>query len=213
MGNHLSCVSLGRIRIHKPSKSSSPEPPIPSNIVTLVDCEASSVHELRSPLTAADAMLEFPGYFLGNMPSSAPGADGISRSRVCAISADEKLRSSQIYLLLPMHRLNTRFSLQEMAFFEELNSLCINNEKQGLTSSFPPNKAAPPVRDDTLRSLDGHSLLTMKKLCVKGFQSMEFHSQNLSDNVDVRLNERKTLPKSKSWIPKLETVAEYDHAR
>ncbi|MCO5558585.1 hypothetical protein L7F22_012170 [Adiantum nelumboides] len=109
MGSHFSCISPAAS-----SNFASSEPAI-----NFLNCETGAISQLEGPLTAAEAMMEFPAQFLCCFLSAAACTD--RGWRICAVPSDEELQSAELYLLLPMHRFNTRFSLEEVAGFATLD--------------------------------------------------------------------------------------------
>ncbi|MCO5558586.1 hypothetical protein L7F22_012171 [Adiantum nelumboides] len=207
MGSHVSCISPAAS-----SNSASSEPAI-----NFLNCKTGAISQLEGPLTAAEAMMEFPAQFLCCFSSAAACAD--RGRRICAVPADEELQSAELYLLLPMHRLNTRFSLEEVAAFATLDEAarkCLGKQakyckgaaiSQSKVAPFPaPAAAAAAAASEALhRSIAESAGLAM--LRGGSFKRLEGRS-GVQD--DVRGAVRGLhMCMSKSWMPKLQTVNEY----
>ncbi|GFQ02126.1 hypothetical protein PHJA_002356500 [Phtheirospermum japonicum] len=69
------------------------------------------IRQFRQPVKAAELMLESPNYFLVNSKSFNIGR------RFAALSADEDLEFGNLYLMLPMRRLNSIITAADAAVF------------------------------------------------------------------------------------------------
>ncbi|KAI5072812.1 hypothetical protein GOP47_0012918 [Adiantum capillus-veneris] len=199
MGNHFSCMSpsasINRLQYAAESQCIS--------AINLLHWETGALSQLRGRLTAAEAMMEFPAQFLCPF-SSAPSASPNCGRRICAVPADEELQAAELYLLLPMDRLNTRFSTEELAGFAELEAAWKCHGKQGGANIFSQSKVAPfpasPASDAYMQ------LGSMAESSVIKLRGRPFYKLRLEGAAAGR---RQVMCRSKSWMPKLETVNEH----
>ncbi|KAH7416560.1 hypothetical protein KP509_14G096600 [Ceratopteris richardii] len=210
MGNHLSCVSPlpsnASKRLHDSSTSLSDPPPSQLFFFTV---RSATFSELQGPLTAAEAMLEYPGQFLSLMPNLDSIYAGGSAPRVAALPADKELEPSQLYLLLHMDRLNSRFSLPEIHYFKTLKATQRASRAQTFNYPIPGSKVVPA--DDNYAAPTGQAFTELgfqfKSFHFNGFQDM--NTAHDSDHVQKQPVQCLHLRKAKSWMPTLETVDEY----
>ncbi|MCO5558582.1 hypothetical protein L7F22_012167 [Adiantum nelumboides] len=132
--------------------------------------------------------------------------------RICAIPADDELQSVELYLLLPMHRLNTRFSSEEVAAFATLDEAAQKCHGKQATyckgAAISHSKVAPfpaaAASEAMHRSIAESAGLAM----TRGGSFKVLEGRRVQD--DVRGPVRGFhMCRSKSWMPKLETVNEY----
>ncbi|KAI5072810.1 hypothetical protein GOP47_0012916 [Adiantum capillus-veneris] len=204
MGNHLACMSpAASNRLHAAANSE-------CRFIKFLNCETGTLSRLEGPLTAAEAMMEFPAQFVCSFSSAA--ASGSCGRRICGLSADEELQAAELYLLLPMHRRNTRFSMEEMAAFAKLEAAwkCSGRQvskgaaiSQSKVVPFP----APPASDAMqIASILGEGVfVNLKSRSVKQLEMASLHGPLQVGGV----GSRQVMCRSKSWMPKLETVNEY----
>ncbi|MCO5558583.1 hypothetical protein L7F22_012168 [Adiantum nelumboides] len=199
MGSHFSCISPAAS-----SNSASSEPAI-----NFLNCNTEAISQLEGPLTA---MMEFPVKFQCCFLSATACAD---RGRhICVVPANEELQSAELYLLLPMHRLNTRFSLEEVAAFATLDEAarkCHGKQAKyckgaAISQSKVAPFLAPAAASEAMHRLIAESAgLAMMR--GASFKVLEGRS-GVQD--DVRGPVRGLhMCRYKSWMPKLETVNEY----
>ncbi|KAH7416566.1 hypothetical protein KP509_14G097100 [Ceratopteris richardii] len=217
MGNHLSCVSPLPHNTDEPLPPSASEllrpslnaaPDLPENLIFL-DCETATFSKLQGPLTAAEAMLEFPGQFLSLVPDLDSYCVGACGPRISAVPADKELQSSQIYLLLHMKRLNSRFCLREMDFFKSLKATQRSTAKQAFSGRLPGSKVAPLPDDGCIvTSVEAYAelVIQLKASSFNGIRDVTaspdpayVHNQPLQGP---------SLRRTRTWIPGLETVDE-----
>lgn len=185
MGNHLSCMSPAAAPNYK------------RNLIKILHSETSALSEIEGPLTAAEVMMDFPAQFL----CCVSGAVSTGR-RICAVPADEELRASELYILLPMHKLNTRFSADDMAYLAMRASQTCRKSSVGnmVKGSASQSKVAPLPADQISEGFRAHSI---------GSQSFKQSSKNLQEPAPLRMGVHNNMMcRSKSWIPKLETIRE-----
>ncbi|KAK6921657.1 PADRE domain [Dillenia turbinata] len=96
MGNYMSCT-LPILPAIKNSKAAR---------VILPTCE---IRQFREPIKAAELMLEFPSFFLVNSQSLNIGR------RFAPLNADEDLEFGNVYIMLPMKRLNSVVTAADVA--------------------------------------------------------------------------------------------------
>ncbi|MCO5560277.1 hypothetical protein L7F22_013888 [Adiantum nelumboides] len=129
MGAHFSCMYA--------DLSSSDREPILGNsshrVLKVVLAYEGRTCEFSEPVKVAELMLDFPNHFVAeflpdniqHVPSPASAttlrqeamataAIPVHSKRVSPLPADHDAQLSHVYLLLPMHRLNTRLSADEL---------------------------------------------------------------------------------------------------
>ncbi|KAH7416563.1 hypothetical protein KP509_14G096800 [Ceratopteris richardii] len=154
-------------------------------------------------------MLEFPGQFVSLVPNMDSISAGASGPRVAALPADKELEPSQLYLLLHMSRLNSRFSLCEMHSFKSLKPSQKASGGQTFRHPIPGSKVVP-VADDNYPESTGEALAE-PALHLKSPPFNESGDRNTAESADYvpkYLAQYSYLRKPKSWMPALETVDE-----
>ncbi|MCO5567651.1 hypothetical protein L7F22_021345 [Adiantum nelumboides] len=158
--------------------------------------------------------------------------------RATPLPADHEASPGHIYILFPMHRLHTRLSPHESASYEGLlSSYIANSHLQHIISSFKKknlhslmqtssSKVTPlsslHLDDDT--ALPSHLSASYQPLADANLDAdahiddeidlllQHFCSPTSSacpnSNVGSFMNRSGSLVRSKSWIPKLETISE-----
>eukprot|EP00250_Pteridium_aquilinum_P014417 c21974_g1_i2 orf=43-627(+) len=193
MGNHMCMCSAAH-----PQRASD----FSKNLIKFLHCETGAISEFEGPLTAAEVMMEFPAQFICCFSSVI--SSGAAR-RIGAVLADEELRATELYLLLPMHKLNTRFSAEDMAVAAALVSqLCTAGKQSSKGIARSQSKVAPlPASKSCTQSsipeggLSGRSCLSFKTLDAAG----QDHMKNMQGQ-----------GRAKAWVPKLETIRETNAA-
>ncbi|KAG0461272.1 hypothetical protein HPP92_021199 [Vanilla planifolia] len=109
--------------------------------------------------TAAELMLDHPGYFL--VHSSAM----LINRRLFALSADEELELGAIYAMFPMDRLGSPATTADIG-----RLLLLSSGKEGCGEAIRPNPAVPaPETGSKLEEVDDHILIAdfryKKSLC------------------------------------------------
>lgn len=69
---------------------------------------SGEIQQLQEPIKAAELMLEMPGFFVVNTRSLHIGR------RFSALNADEELEFGNVYLMLPMNKLNSAVTAADM---------------------------------------------------------------------------------------------------
>ncbi|KAL8527235.1 hypothetical protein ACS0TY_005206 [Phlomoides rotata] len=85
-----------------------------SNTAKLIDLHRNTLRLVDVPVTAAEIMLEAPGYIVS------PVTDFRRDLRISALKADESLSGGVVYLLISVGRVNGKVSESEMAVIESV---------------------------------------------------------------------------------------------
>ncbi|KAL8544908.1 hypothetical protein ACS0TY_005207 [Phlomoides rotata] len=85
-----------------------------SNTAKLIDLHRNTLRFVDVPVTAAELMLEAPGYIVS------PVTDFRRELRISALKADESLSGGVVYLLISVGRVNGKVSESEMAVIESI---------------------------------------------------------------------------------------------
>lgn len=98
------------------------------------------------PITAAELMLEDPGYIVS------PVTDFLRDRRISPLKADESLSGGAVYLLISVSRVNGKVSESEMAVIE---SLCGSRRAKRRSSKVRPvvTEIAGECRDNSVKLL------------------------------------------------------------
>ncbi|KAL0435961.1 UNVERIFIED_CONTAM: hypothetical protein Sradi_0304000 [Sesamum radiatum] len=83
-----------------------------SHAAKLIDLQHNTLRLVDVPVTAAELMLEHPGYVVS------PLIDFRRDFRLSAMKADEILSGGTVYILIPVTRVHGKVSESEMAFIE-----------------------------------------------------------------------------------------------
>lgn len=97
MGNYVSCAFIApKLRSHRSAR---------------VILPGGEIRQFRHPMKAAELMLEFPGYFIADSKSVTIGR------RFTALAADEELEFGNLYVMIPMRRVNAAVTTADVAIF------------------------------------------------------------------------------------------------
>ncbi|KAI5067723.1 hypothetical protein GOP47_0018251 [Adiantum capillus-veneris] len=240
MGGHLSCMYAGM-------SSANREPCINNNgsagVLKVVLAYEGRTCEFSEPVKVAELMLEFPNHFVAefvhggkHVPPPAPGASTtapmpVHSKRVSPLPADHDAQLSHVYLLLPMHRLNTRLSADELSVISTLAA-----------TPAAPTTATPQCASQSLAKAT-HTSCKVTPLSARHYQeAAAAHTPAACDNnsgncnvsiaksysvpilellekvgsmeqcdADKNANQHLHILRSKSWTPKLETILESAH--
>ncbi|KAI5067717.1 hypothetical protein GOP47_0018245 [Adiantum capillus-veneris] len=188
-----------------------------------------------APMKVAELMLEYPGHFVVQCETdissiAAAGMDMIKRAT--PLPADHEASPGSVYLLFPMHRMHTRVSPHESASYKGLLSSYIANshlqqllscaKKKSLHSlmmqptsakvtplfslqldeELPPHLTASADGSDGDAQIDDEIDVLLQQFCSA--------TSSLVSNANggAFMSKSGSLARSKSWIPKLETINE-----
>ncbi|KAL7149436.1 hypothetical protein ABFS83_05G040400 [Erythranthe nasuta] len=97
MGNYISCAFVApKLRNHRSARVLLP---------------GGEIRQFRHPVKAAELMLDSPSYFVANSKSLTIGR------RFSPLSADEDLEFGNLYVMLPMRRVNSVVTAADVAVF------------------------------------------------------------------------------------------------
>ncbi|PIN06638.1 hypothetical protein CDL12_20807 [Handroanthus impetiginosus] len=85
---------------------------VQSNKAKLIDLHRNTMRLVDAPVTAAELMLEEPGYVVS------PMSDFRRDLRLSAMKADDSLSGGGVYLLIAVNRVNGKVSESEMEFID-----------------------------------------------------------------------------------------------
>lgn len=222
MGNHLSCISPASLeRLQQQVVSSNPD--FSKSLIKILHYDGGFVAHLEEPLTAAEVMMESPGLFLCCHSHALSNA-----GRIFAIPADQDLLGRELYILMPMYKLNARFSSEEIAYFSELTLM---QKKTNINGDLPPRHSQCNIAP-SLSSFDkfGHGAESTQSFCRQGIAAPHLLMRSLSAKLPPRFayatcsapmddtikasdppplhTKGITMCRSKSWMPNLETITE-----
>lgn len=169
MGNFGSCI--------KTQNSSNSK-----NMAKLVDPQGN-IRLLNLPITCAELMLENPGFAL------APVEEVRKSHRLPAMRADDMLLGREVYLLVPVDKVNFRLTDLQLAVIDSLICACNNNKMVG-TRTRGGSKISP---DNGCTGLAGESLEDVVK--------------DLGGKCTSVSGQRKRVI-CKTWEPVLEPISE-----
>lgn len=156
------------------------------------------VFEYDEPIKVAELMLEFPNHFLVDSSSLQSG------QRIFPLPADDVLRVSHAYILLPMHKFQARLSEEELdliaAFFSN-NSLNGKRPKRGRGKVMPWRSDLMHGKGSKGEDL-GSSELLRRSYSWPVFDIVQQQQQDAEVPI---INNRQLM---RSWTPKLETISE-----
>jgi hypothetical protein len=97
MGNYISCAFVApKLRSTRPAR---------------VILPGGEIRQFRQPVKAAELMLEYPNNFLVNSQSLSIGR------RFSPLSADDDLEFGNLYVMIPMRRVNSVVTAADVAVF------------------------------------------------------------------------------------------------
>eukprot|EP00250_Pteridium_aquilinum_P009086 c18432_g1_i3 orf=212-892(-) len=219
MGNQISCASSLSIAIAPNTIRCIPSRPLVITVVNLANGRACQVEQA---MKVGELMLEIPGHFVAQfdehmiMPGSMPE---VKSKRISALPADRDLCAHHLYFLLPMHRIHTRLSAQELRNIVAVTRLprCSNpapaftsTSKITPLSSLQYEEAESCITiEHTLQGLiDTGVLLGAGALEGKLLEDEEeMKGDGTHDKPGLPLH-RLRRSRSRSWIPKLDTILE-----
>ncbi|XP_008787612.1 uncharacterized protein LOC103705608 [Phoenix dactylifera] len=136
MGNYVSCA----LSTVPSSRARAVKVILPSGDVRRI---------IDGPVNAAEIMLDTPGHFLVNSRSMQLGR------RFAALSADEDLEMGDVFVMMPMKRLNSIITAADMARLllaanKEVRKSRVQPDSSSSSSSqgSPANPVAAPALDD-----------------------------------------------------------------
>lgn len=180
MGNHLSCIH-----------TMSPSNRSPAAIRVL-HAEDGRISEFDQPMKVAELMFEFANQFVVEYSSLQYG------KRVNPLSADEEIRLSHVYILLPMQKLNRRLTAEEVDFLATI----LSKSPKAKAHRHAQRKVAP-LRSDLSAEEDRQADLDREtSSSVPRSDSPELCNM-LKNN-----GAQRQMSRTKSWVPRLETINE-----
>ncbi|KAL0446808.1 UNVERIFIED_CONTAM: hypothetical protein Slati_1808700 [Sesamum latifolium] len=130
MGNFISCTFVA--------------PKLKSPRSARVILPGGEIRQFRQPVKAAELMLESPNFFLANSKSLNIGR------RFSPLSADEDLEFGNLYVMIPMRRVNSVVTAAEVAvFLMAANSAPKRISGGNYSIKVSPEAAAAPGDDDS----------------------------------------------------------------
>lgn len=182
-----------------------------------------------APMKVAELMLEFPGHFVSECETD--NQDNLHMKRAAPLPADYEALPGRVYILFPMQKLHTRVPPHESSCYLSLlnthvvSSLSSSSKKkkqyngskvtplnmQNLPPSTPPNmhnllpSTPSQEKEENIPFLDCPSDDEIDAFLQQFCSS---HQQKPSSIFSNNPNSTRTLVRSKSWIPKLETISE-----
>eukprot|EP00249_Psilotum_nudum_P012554 c23850_g1_i1 orf=571-1137(+) len=182
MGNHLTCM---------PCTSEMPT-------VKVFYPEDGKMIEFQMSITVAELMLEFPAHFVCHSRALHNG------QRIAPLPADQELILDQVYILVPMTKLYTRFHAADRTLF----SAAFNNSRIGIQPKHFQSKVTPLRVDSQGYARDIKSKAkpdqTNHPFPVERAQTFEFgRVGELSMGAS-----HSSIQRSRSWMPQLETISE-----
>lgn len=216
MGGHLSCMYVEASSVNPQNCSS-------GVLKVVLACEGRTC-EFSEPLKVAELMLEFPNHFVTEYDinhdkiasgTSPPAAEPLYTKRVSPLPADHDAKLCHVYLLLPMHRLNTRLSADEIALVSALATAPSpsSTAPQCTTLSYAKTSKVTPL---SARDYQEAELMTAtsnvaiaKSYSVPILELLE-EVASMEDTLLPHNASQQHLHilRSKSWTPKLETIIE-----
>lgn len=237
MGGHLSCMYVDISSVERePVMNNSSRP-----LKVVLACEGRTC-EFFEPVKVAELMLEFPNHFVvefnmqmyngAHMPPSqgqlgAATAMPIYSKRVSPLPADHDAKLSHVYLLLPMHRLNTRLSPDELSLISALVAMpavpptgappqCPLAKAAYTSSKVTPLSArhyqeaarAAAAAAHAASAAAANNVSIAKSYSVPILELLEKVSSMEELDGSENGNQHLHILRSKSWTPKLETIIE-----
>ncbi|KAI3453092.1 hypothetical protein Pfo_009755 [Paulownia fortunei] len=139
MGNYISCTFLApKLRSPKSAR---------------VILPGGEIRQFRQPVKAVELMLESPNYFLVNSKSFNIGR------RFSPLLADEDLEFGNLYVMLPMRRVNSVVTASDVAVFLMAANSAPKRISGGYSVRISPEAAALTVDDS---SEDGRPRLSLE---------------------------------------------------
>lgn len=119
----------------------------------LLDTDRSTIREIKLPVKSAELMIEAIGHVITPI-------EVLRRTRrITALRADEELVNGNIYLLVPVSRINSKASEFEIAIAEQLSS-----KRKGIKTA----KVSPSV--SRLPEIDGENEVVNFPVCPTSSQ-------------------------------------------
>ncbi|XP_051144167.1 uncharacterized protein LOC127260480 [Andrographis paniculata] len=145
MGNYISCAFVApKLRSPKSAR---------------VILPGGEIRQFRQPVKAAELMLESPNYFVANSQSLNIGR------RFSALSADEDLEFGNLYVMLPMRKVNSVVTAADVAvFLMAANSAPRRISAGGIPARISPVAESVHEDDDDDSSEIGRSRLRLEGL-------------------------------------------------
>ncbi|KAH7331997.1 hypothetical protein KP509_20G062700 [Ceratopteris richardii] len=198
----------------------------------LFPCEGRAC-DFPGPIKVGELMLEFPNHFVaeyGSLPLSAPKGIKPCCKRITALPADHDAKPNYTYLLMPMYRLNTRFSSVELNFIPsspiapattkaassswcKITPLSANHYQEA--ASCPPqiNSSAPASHRPASSISSGSEGKCISSPCrLPEVQSeQEDTDEFLSSGADYQSGSHQIYglsQRTKPWAPKLDIINE-----
>lgn len=199
--------------------------------ITVVHFAEERVIEMGggAPMKVAELMLEFSGHFVVECETDIAtqiaaintGTTTILVKRATPLPADQEVSPGRIYILFPMHRLHTRVAPHENTFFMGLLTLYVSthllpcSKKKSLHSLMQASSAkVTPLSSLQLEEIPPHLTACHSPAADTDTQFEDEIDQLLQQfcssqsNTSNSFSKCGSLVRSKSWIPKLETICE-----
>lgn len=184
MGSYLSCASA--------SACSSASVMSSSNTVKVVLSDGR-LQEFQRQVKVAEVMLENPQHFLCHASALHVGR------RISALRADEDLEMGQLYLLLPMSKLQSVLSVSDVV---AITVKAESAKRRGSAKNSP--KFAGVQSPEVENSQCGGVFLEREGNCLP---KMDMERMSVEELARYRLS------RCRSWKPKLETIREVERVR
>eukprot|EP00249_Psilotum_nudum_P030388 c42966_g1_i1 orf=319-897(+) len=182
MGNHLACVSIS---VHVPA-------------IKALHAENGHIYVFHESITVAELMLEHPNIFVCQYDALQSG------QRIVPLSANHELKLEQMYILLPMPKLHSRFTAEDKAVLSSL----IANSRRAKPSKHCQSKVIPLLKDSQAveKKSNGDVKLDQSWAPSALSRGLSIHLDEVVDREMGSTELQRT--RSRSWMPKLETIGE-----